>query len=80
MTLAQVDVRDERHEKSSALRPALSRQIATSEAVQSPQPIGTVSSRRFTGPSLSSFTPPIRYRLSLRDPGPRCPEIDCTRC
>jgi hypothetical protein len=40
MTLAQVDVRDERQEKRSALRPALSRQIAASAAVQSAQAIG----------------------------------------
>jgi hypothetical protein len=39
MTLAQVDVRDERQEKRTALGPAVSRQTATFEAVQSPQPI-----------------------------------------
>jgi hypothetical protein len=39
MSLAQVDVRDERQEKRSAFSPARSRQIATFEAAQSARPI-----------------------------------------
>jgi hypothetical protein len=39
MTLAQVEVRDERQEKRLAFGPTVSRQIATFEAVQSRQPI-----------------------------------------